>query len=86
MSEIYKLRTKPQYVGQPHLVLMEHIFSRWNSQSPNGDIKYSLEISLIGLIIQSVGPNHFSKELLKYIYLFIYEIGFHKYILNNIKD
>ena len=35
----------------------------------HGDIKYSFEISLIGLVIQSVGPNHFSKELLKYIYL-----------------
>ena len=38
----------------------------------------------MGLFIQSIGSNHFSKELLKYIY--IYEIGFHKYILNNIKD
>ena len=31
--------------------------------SLNGDIKYSLEISLMGSIIQSVRPNHFSKEL-----------------------
>ena len=37
--------------------------------SLNGDIKYSLEISLMGLVIQSIGLNHFSKELLKYIYL-----------------
>ena len=36
------------------------------------------------LVIQSIGPNHFSKKLLKYIY--IYEIRFHKNILNNIKD
>ena len=50
-------------------MLKEHIFSRWKSQSLNGDIKYSLEISLIGLVIQSVRPNHFSKELLKYIFM-----------------
>ena len=37
--------------------------------SLNGDIKYSLEISLMGSIIQSVRPNHFSKELLKYIFM-----------------
>ena len=30
---------------------------------------YSFKINLMGLVIQSVGPNHFSKELLKYIYL-----------------
>ena len=54
---------------QPHLVLMEHIFSRWNSQSLNGDIKYSLKISLIGLVIQNVRPNYFSKKLLKYIFM-----------------
>ena len=60
---------------------MEHIFSRWNSWSLNGDIKYSLEISLMGLVIQRVRPNHFSKKLLKYIY----EIGFHKYMMNNLK-
>ena len=35
----------------------------------------------MGLVTQSVGPNHFSK-LLKYIY----EIGFHKYMMNNLKD
>ena len=29
-SEIYQSRSKSQYVGQPHLVLMKHIFSRWN--------------------------------------------------------
>ena len=50
-------------------MLKEHIFSRWKSQSLNGDIKYSLEISLMGLVIQSVRPNHFSKELLKYIFM-----------------
>ena len=31
----------------------------------------------MGFVIQSVRPNHFSKELLKFIF---YEIGFHKYI------
>ena len=36
----------------------------------------------MGLVIQSVRPNHFSKELLKYIY----EIGFHKYMMDNLKD
>ena len=56
-------------------MLIEHIFSRWNSKSLNGDIKYSLEISLIGLIIQRVRPKQFSKKLLKYIFMkldFIY--------------
>ena len=48
---------------------MEHIFSRWNSQSLNRDIKYFIEINLMDLVIQSVGPNHFSKELLKYIFM-----------------
>ena len=48
---------------------MEHIFSRWNSKSLNGDIKYSLEISLMCLVIQNVRPNYFSKELLKYIFM-----------------
>ena len=48
---------------------MEHIFSKWNSWSLNGDIKYSLEISLIGLVIQSIRPKQFSKELLKYIFM-----------------
>ena len=42
---------------------MEHIFSRWNSWSLNGDIKYFLEISLMGLVIQRVRPNHFSKMI-----------------------
>ena len=41
------------------------------------DIKYSLEISLMGLIIQSVRPNNFSKELLNFIF---YENRFIKYI------
>ena len=50
-------------------MLKEHIFSRWKSQSLNGDIKYSFEISLMGLVIQSVRPNHFSKELLKDIFM-----------------
>ena len=35
----------------------------------NEDIKYSLKIILMGLVIQSVRPNHFSKELLKYIFM-----------------
>ena len=48
---------------------MEHVFSRWNSWSLNGDIKYFLEISLMGLVIQRVRPNHFSKKLLKYIFM-----------------
>ena len=38
----------------------------------------------MGLVIQNVRPNYFSKELLNYIY--IYEIGFHKYMMNNLKD
>ena len=50
-------------------MLIEHIFSRWNSQYLNENIKYSIEISLMGLVIQSVGPNYFSKELLKYIFM-----------------
>ena len=38
-------------------------------------------------VIQSVRPNYFSKELLKYIFMKLdYEIGFHKYIMNNLKD
>ena len=37
----------------------------------------------MGLVIQSIGPNHFSKELLKYIFM---KLGFHKYMMNNIKD
>ena len=48
---------------------MEQIFSRWNLKSLNEYIKYSLEISLMGLVIQSVGLNHFIKELLKYIFM-----------------
>ena len=35
----------------------------------------------MGLVIQNVGLNHFSKELLNYIF-----IGFHKYMMNNVKD
>ena len=35
----------------------------------NGDIKYSPEISLMGLVIQNVRPDYFSKELLKYIFM-----------------
>ena len=50
-------------------MLIEHIFSRWNSRSLNGDIKYSLEISLMGSVIQRVRPNNFSKKLLKYIFM-----------------
>ena len=47
---------------------MKHIFSKWNSYSLNGDTKYSFEINLMGLVIQRVGSNHFSKEL-KYIFM-----------------
>ena len=50
-------------------MLKKYIFSRWNSQSLNRDIKYFIEINLMDLVIQSVGPNHFSKELLKYIFM-----------------
>ena len=50
-------------------MLEEHIFSRWNSKSLNEDIKYSLEINLMDSVIQSARPNHFSKELLKYIFM-----------------
>ena len=49
-------------VDETYILKMEFI-------SLNGDIKYSLEISLMGSIIQSVRPNHFSKELLKYIFM-----------------
>ena len=35
------------------------------------------------LVIQSVRPNHFSKELLKFIF---YKIRFHKMYINNLKD
>ena len=57
-----------------HILKMEFIVYR--------DIKYSFEISLMSLVIQSVKPNHFSKELLKFIF---YEIGFHKIYMNNLK-
>ena len=64
-------------------MLKEHIFSRWNSYFPYRDIKYSLEISLMSLVFQSVRPNQFSKELLKFIF---YEIRFHTIYMNNLKD
>ena len=64
-------------------MLKEHIFLKWKSQSLYRDIKYSFEISLMGLVIQSVRPNHFSKELLKFIF---YEIRLHKIYMNNLKD
>ena len=64
-------------------MLKENIFSRWDPLSLYGDIKYSIEISLMGLVIQSVRPNYFSKELLKFIF---YEIRFHKIYMNNLKD
>ena len=35
----------------------------------NGDIKYSHEINLMGLVIQNIRPNYFSNELLKYIFM-----------------
>ena len=50
-------------------MLMERIFSRWNSYSLNGDIKYSLEKSLMGLVIQNIRPNYLSKKLLNYIFM-----------------
>ena len=34
-----------------------------------GDIKYFLEISLMGLVIQKVRPNHFGTKLLRYIFI-----------------
>ena len=37
----------------------------------------------MSLVIQSVRPNHFSKELLKFM---SYEIGFHKIYMNNLND
>ena len=64
-------------------MLKENIFSRWDPLSLYRDIKYSIEISLMGLVIQSVRPNYFSKELLKFIF---YEIRFHKIYMNNLKD
>ena len=36
----------------------------------------------MGLVIQSVRPNYFSKELLKFKF---YEIRFHKIYMNNLK-
>ena len=36
----------------------------------------------MGLVIQSVRPNHFSKELLKYIFMKLDFIN----IMNNLKD
>ena len=51
------------------LVCWAGTFGVNGTKSLNGDIKYSLEISLMDLVIQSVGPNHFSKELLKYIFM-----------------
>ena len=40
----------------------------------------------MSLVIQSVRPNHFSKKLLKYIFMKLDEIGFHKYMMNNLND
>ena len=37
----------------------------------------------MSLVIQSVWLNHFSKKITK---VYIYEIGFHKYMMNNLKD
>ena len=37
----------------------------------------------MGLVIQSVRLNHFSKELLQFIF---YEIRFHKIYMTNLKD
>ena len=34
-----------------------------------GDIKYSLKISFMDSVIQRVRSNHFSKKLLKYIFM-----------------
>ena len=38
----------------------------------------------MGLVIQNVRLNYFSKDLL--IKVYIYEIGFHKYMMNSLKD
>ena len=35
----------------------------------NRDIKYSFKISLMSSVIQRVRSSHFSKELLKYIFM-----------------
>ena len=37
----------------------------------------------MGLVIQSVRPNHLGKELLKSMF---YEIRFHKIYMNNLKN
>ena len=37
----------------------------------------------MGLVIQNVRPSHFSKELLKYIFM---KLDFIKYMMNNLKD
>ena len=50
-------------------MLMEHIFSRWNSYSLNRDINYSPEKSLMGLVIQNIRHNYLSKKLLNYIFM-----------------
>ena len=46
-------------------------------------LKYFLEISLMSLVIQTVRPNYFSKDLLKFVF---YEIRFQKIYMNNLKD
>ena len=33
----------------------------------------------MGLVIHNIRPNYFTK-------VYIYEIGFHKYMINNLKD
>ena len=37
----------------------------------------------MGLVIQNVRLNHFSKKVTK---VYIYEIGLHKHMMNNLKD
>ena len=37
----------------------------------------------MSLVIQNVKPNYFNKEVIK---VYIYEIGFHKYMMNNLKE
>ena len=49
-------------VNGTYILKMEFIVSY-------GDIKYFLEICLMGLVIQRVRPNHFGKKLLKYIFI-----------------
>ena len=46
-------------------------------------LKYFLEISLMSLVIQTVRPNYFSKDLLNFVF---YEIRFQKIYMNNLKD